>query len=238
MTISNLDQLKSVRKLNKTLKVHVKIDTGMNRLGFKNIDHIVDSFNKLKLLSDKIIIEGIYTHFSTADVDKLYYDIQMRRFREVLDVLEFDFTTHIRLGISLYGLSLDQGTDFLEPAFKLISHISEIKHLSKGDKVGYGATYVSAEDELIGVLPIGYADGFIRKNQCGKVEINGIEFPIIGRICMDQMFIKIDEKIMKTDDVVLFGGLISIDDVAKRLETINYEVVCQISYRVPRIYIK
>jgi alanine racemase len=119
----------------------------------------------------------------------------------------------------------------------LISQFAEIKHLKSGEKVGYGFTYTASGDEIIGVLPIGYADGFIRQNQGGDVEINGKRYKIIGRICMDQMFVKIDESVSFNDQVVLFGGLISIDEVAKRLHTINYEVICQITSRVPKKYI-
>ena len=86
------------------------------------------------------------------------------------------------------------------------------------------------------MLPIGYADGFIRKNQNGDVEINGKRYKIVGRICMDQMYIRIDESITKNDEVILFGGIVSIDEVAKRLDTINYEIICQITNRVPKIY--
>ena len=148
------------------------------------------------------------------------------------------FTTHTRLGISLYGLTLDQETRFLKNTYRLISHISDIKMLEPGDKVGYGATYIAKEKEIIGILPIGYADGFIRQNQGGDVEINGKRYLIVGRICMDQMFIKIDDTITKEDDVILFGGLVSIDEVATRLNTINYEIVCQITSRVPKVYLK
>jgi len=119
-----------------------------------------------------------------------------------------------------------------------VSKISEIKHISAGEKVGYGATYTAQENEIIGVIPIGYADGFIRKNQNGDVEINGKRYPIVGRICMDQLFIKIDESVTKDSLVTLFGGLVSIDEVAERLDTINYEVICQITSRVPKIYIE
>lgn len=257
ITISNLDQFKNVRNLIETLKIHVKINTGMNRLGFTSQSDIESALKFMVSNYPSILIEGIYTHFSTADVDKSYYDIQMRRFKKVLELLSYDFqmihvsnsssgikyegnlefTTHIRLGISLYGLSLD-GFDFLKPAFKLVTRISQINKLSSGQKVGYGATYETIGTEYIGVLPIGYADGFIRKNQGGDVEIDGVRFPIVGRVCMDQSFIRINENIVKENDVVLFGGIISIDEVADRLETINYEVVCQVTSRVPRIYIK
>jgi len=257
ITLSNFDQLKNLDKLSSVLKVHVKIDSGMNRLGFKTDKDILKMYNFIKRHMN-ISAEGIYTHFSTADSDFKYYKEQLSRFQRVLDLIphnfeiihvsnssssikyeiDIPFTTHVRLGISLYGLTLDQGTGFLEDTYKLVTHIAEIKHLNVGDKVGYGATYTAKEDEIIGVLPIGYADGFIRKNRDNDVEINGKRFKIIGTICMDQMFIKIDETIKKEDDIILFGGLISIDEVASRLETINYEIVCQISYRVPKIYLK
>lgn len=257
VTISNPDQLITLPKLNNVLNIHIKVDTGMNRLGFKSLDEIVRWYNFMDL-HPKICIEGIYTHFSTADVDKSYYDIQMTRFKNVLDALNkpfdmihvsnssssikyesnIDFTTHTRLGISLYGLTLDSSTDFLMNTYRLITRISEIKKLEKGEKVGYGATYTATTNEIIGVLPIGYADGFIRKNQGGDVEINGTRYPIVGRICMDQMFIRINDSITKHDDVIMFGGEVSIDEVANRLDTINYEVICQITYRVPKKYIR
>lgn len=257
LSISNDDQLLGLKDLTKNLKVHLKVDTGMNRLGFKNVIDVVNALDRLKN-NKNIFIEGIFTHFSTADCDKDYFDIQLNRFQSILNILDFEFkmihvsnssssikyedslsfTTHVRLGISLYGLTLDEETQFLKNTYKLITHISEIKHLEVGDKVGYGATYTASKSEIIGVLPIGYADGFIRKNRDSFVEINGKTFPIIGTICMDQMFIKIDKNVTKEDKVIMFGNIISIDDVAARLETINYEVICQISYRVPKIYIK
>lgn len=257
ITICNFDQIHDLMKLSKKLKVHIKIDTGMHRLGFKSNMDIQTAVDQLKN-NDLVDLEGIYTHFSTADVDKSYYDIQLKRFQEVLHIIDFefkmvhvsnsssaikyekelDFTTHCRLGISLYGLTLDDNVNFLKTTFRLITYISQINILEPGDKIGYGATYTAKDKEIIGVLPIGYADGFIRKNQGGDVEISGKRYPIVGRICMDQMFIKIDESIDKTDQVVLFGGLVSTDEVANRLDTINYEVICEITSRVPRKYIK
>ena len=255
VTISNFNQISDLKNLTKQLRIHVKIDSGMNRLGFKTNEDICNAMSLLKK-NRYVDIEGIFTHFSTADVDKSYYDIQLNRFIDVLNLLKFDFrmihisnsssvikyerdisfTTHGRLGISLYGLTLDSNVNFLKSTFKLKTTVSEIKHLLPGDKVGYGATYTSKEEEKIAVLPIGYADGFIRKNQNGDVEIHGKRYPIVGRICMDQMFVKIDDSVKFNDEVTLFGGIVSIDEVANRLETINYEVICQITSRVPREY--
>jgi alanine racemase len=257
LTVSNADHLKKLSELNNTLKVHINIDTGMNRLGFKSEKDILIAFNILNSCKS-VLLEGIYTHFSTADSNEEYYRVQLNRFKYIYELINYDFkmvhvsnssssikyeadiafTTHTRLGISLYGLTLDSETKFLLNTYRLISHISQIKYLEPGDKVGYGATYTAIAKEIIGVVPIGYADGFIRKNQGGDVEINGKRYKIIGRICMDQMFIKIDESISKTDKVILFGNLVTIDEVANRLNTINYEIICQITYRVPKIYIK
>lgn len=257
VTMSNFDQLSYVRNLNKTLTIHLKVDTGMNRLGFKHDDDILQAF-KILNENQNIILEGLYTHFSTADENLEYYDFQFNRFLEIQKLLDFqfpmihisnsssqikfeqkyNFTTHTRLGISLYGLTTDKSTTFLKNTFELVTNISQIKNLATGDKVGYGATYTATGHEIIGVLPIGYADGFIRKNTGGDVEINGRRYPIVGRICMDQCFVKIDSSISKDDDVILFGGLITIDEVAERLDTINYEIICDITARVPREYIK
>jgi len=257
LTISNFDQINGLENYEFPLKIHLKIDTGMNRLGFKSNDSIIKAFETLKN-NENIVLEGLYSHLATADNNKKYYDKQLMRFQEVFTFLDYpfemvhisnsssaikyessiDFTTHVRLGISLYGLTLDEETTFLRNTYKLITHIVEFKHLKPGEKVGYGATYTATEKEIIGVLPIGYADGFIRQNQGGFVEINENRYQIVGRICMDQMFIKVDEKITKKDEVIIFGGIISIDEVANRLNTINYEIICQVTYRVPKIYIK
>lgn len=256
LTISNFDQLDSLLRFNKKLDVHIKVDTGMNRLGFKDLEEISSVVNQLSKLNH-INLEGIFSHFSTADSNFSYFKEQEKRFEDIISSVDHSFkyvhisnsssgikyekdihyTTHIRLGISLYGLTLDSETTELKPAMSLHTKISQINTLKPGDKLGYGATYTSKNGDLIGVLPIGYADGFIRKNQTGFVEINQKLYPILGRICMDQMFVKIDNSVSKDDDVILFGGLVSIDDIAERLDTINYEVVCQITYRVPKKYI-
>ncbi len=257
ITICNNTQLEGLLSLKRTIKVHIKVDSGMNRLGFKTDAEIQNAFDIL-MQNKHVIIEGIYSHFSTADSDIEYYNIQLNRFKYVLDKLNYNFemihvsnsssaikyekeltfTSHARIGISLYGLTLDDETKFLRNTYKLISHISQIKELEIGDKVGYGTTYVAKQRETIGILPIGYADGFIRRNRDSQVEINNKLYPIIGTICMDQMFIKIDDSVTEDDDVILFGNLVSIDEVAARLDTINYEVICQISYRVPKKYLK
>lgn len=255
VTVGNEKQLADMLTLDSKLDVHLKIDTGMNRLGYKDFTLAKKAFMTLRN-HDKINLVGIYTHFATADNNYQFYLNQKERFEYFLALVDYNglmihvsnsssaikyendlpYTTHVRLGISLYGLTLDQETTFLKNTCKLITHISDVKHIQKGEKIGYGATYQALGDEIIGILPIGYADGFIRKNQGGFVEVDGKRCEIIGRICMDQMFIRLSEDMDIDSKVVLFGGLISIDEVAERLGTINYEVICQITSRVPRIY--
>ena len=257
VSMSNFDQITYVRELTIPLTIHIKVDTGMNRLGFKSDEDIKHAFSMLDR-NPLIVIEGLYTHFSTADENEDYYQFQLKRFFEVMTLLnydfpmihisnsssqikherEFDFTTHTRLGISLYGLTTDVETKFLENTFTLKTKISQFNVLSPGEKLGYGAAYTATSNERIAVLPIGYADGFIRKNTGGDVEINHKRYPIVGRICMDQCFVRVDDTVTKDDDVILFGGIISINEVAERLDTINYEIICDITSRVPREYIK
>jgi alanine racemase len=257
VTISNFDQIETLRNLTKPLTVHLKVDTGMHRLGFRSDQDILRAFELLQKNSF-VCLEGLFTHFSTADDNLTYYRIQLERFMEIRKLLNFnfkmvhisnsssqikfersyDFTTHTRLGISLYGLTLDKETRFLHNTFRLKTKIGQLNFLHAGDKLGYGASYTANSDEIIAVLPIGYADGFFRKNSGGFVEINSKRYEIVGRICMGMTFVRVDESVKKNDEVILFGGLVSIDDVANRLDTINYEVICGISSRVPRVYIK
>jgi alanine racemase len=111
-----------------------------------------------------------------------------------------------------------------------------IKKVPKGEKIGYGMTYTAQEDELIATLPIGYADGFIRANQGRKVFINGSYYPVVGRVCMDQCMVKVDENVHVHDEVEIFGEHISLAKMAKELDTIPYEITCLLSLRVEREY--
>ena len=152
----------------------------------------------------------------------------------------------IRYGISMYGLSPSPEIKPILPyalkeAFSLKTKIVCVKKLSRGDCVSYGATYTAQGDEWIATLPIGYADGWIRKLQGQEVIVAG-EKAIVGRICMDQCMIKLSKPLPIGTEVILIGesqGLsISVDDIATKLDTINYEIPCMIASRVPRVYIE
>lgn len=252
-TVYDKSIAEAILNYKKPLKFHLKIDTGMHRYGIDDDKFVLSWMEKLSLTPHELV--GIYTHFATANEQDHLFFMQIEKIKTLINQLpyqpkmihysnssaslryehHFTETTHVRLGISLYGLSLDQDQKGLIPVMKLKSQVVEIKTLNKGDTVGYGANYQATTDqEKIAVLPIGYADGWIRKNKNGDVEIHHKRYPMVGIICMDATFVKVDETVHVGDEVTLFGGLITIDEVANRLNTINYEVVCQLTNRVPR----
>lgn len=247
------------------IQLHIKVDTGMGRLGVREeneLKEIVDFVDSTQYFQ----ITGIFTHFATADEDEpSYFFGQFERFQQFLSVIDHDqLLVHcansatglkfpsklynaVRLGISMYGLSpsveMKNKLPFtLEEAFSLQTKLVHVKKVPKGTKISYGATYETLQDEWIGTLPIGYADGWIRKLKDSEVLIDGKRLSLVGRICMDQCMVRLPDELSVGTEVVLIGKQngqeISIDEVANRLDTINYEIPCMISARVPRIYLK
>jgi alanine racemase len=257
-----LDQ--AARELNRQVRVHVKVDTGMGRLGLLP-DEVVPVFSQLSALPN-LILEGIFTHFSVADSDTTYTQWQIERFRQVLASLaevgirvsmvhaansaailtlpESHFSM-VRLGIAMYGLDPSRQVpcppDF-RPALTFKTQVAQVKTLPPGSFVSYGNTYQTTEAQRIAVIPVGYADGFRRApRHWGEVLIRGQRAPIVGRVCMDQTMIDVTAipDARQGDEVVLIGEQgaerITAEDVAERLGTINYEVVSEILARVPRV---
>lgn len=238
--------------------VHLKIDSGMHRIGITNAENFAKACNMLDAETNLNLI-GLFTHFATADgcVD-LYQDQidKVKAITEGADLSRFKYVHQSnsaallrhpqqtaanggRLGISMYGLAPSDEFELpceLKQAFSLHSRLTQVKRLKAGDKVGYGATFEAEEDMLVGVMPIGYADGWLRYHQNRPVEINGKEYPIVGRVCMDQTMIRVDESVCVGDQVSLINDNITVDNAAQDLGTINYEIVCSISDRVPRVY--
>ncbi len=256
-------------KKEKVTKIHIKLDTGMSRIGFvvDDGDHeeIVDEIIKVSKLP-YIEIEGIFSHFSTSDEEnREYTELQFKRFMQVVDVLE-QRGLHIpikhicnsagimmypemhldmvRPGVILYGMypsdEVDKTRLNLIPAMTLKSRITLVKDVEPGRGVSYGKEYITDRTTKIATVPIGYADGYLRKiAKKGRMLVHGVKVPIIGRICMDQCMIDVTNvhNIDKGDEAIIFGKEgITIDDVAEWLETINYEVACVIGKRIPRIY--
>ncbi|RHW34871.1 alanine racemase [Neobacillus notoginsengisoli] len=248
-----------------SLRIHIKVDTGMARLGFKGLDELKQAEAFLEQDS-RFLLEGIFTHFSTADeLESSYFQHQLKEFETLLESLtvrpKYIHASNsaagmrfagarfnaIRLGISMYGLSPSPEIKSslpveLNEAFSLHSRLVQVKKLHKGEKVSYGATYEASNEEWIGTIPIGYADGWIRKLQGQEVLVNGLRAPIVGRVCMDQCMVRLQEYAPVGTEVTLIGkqgsNFVRIDEIARKLETINYEIPCIISNRVPRLYKK
>ena len=268
ITVYSLEMAQKVNDIcldqNKKAKIHIKIDTGMSRIGFMVNNKTIDDIYEIDKL-EFIEIEGIYTHFSKADeINKDFTNIQVQRFNSIIkrleeldiyidikhvsnsaatmDIPELQYNM-VRCGIVLYGYypSTEVRKERLElkPVMTLKTTISHIQTLEKGIGISYGHKYKTNNSEKIATIPIGYADGFTRIQKNPKVVIKGEVFDVVGKICMDQCMIKIDKEIdIKIgDEVIIFGEEIrTADDLAKDIETINYEIICMISRRVELVY--
>ncbi len=264
------------------IKVHLKVDTGMGRLGLLPDCYRLsasDRNSKTKASYDVqtlaslpgLALEGIYTHFSTADSsDKSFAKEQFKIFTEFLDVLNRDGIhvpvrhaansaaiidlpeTHldmVRAGISIYGLypsdEVDKHRIALAPAMTLKARVVHLKKVPAGFKVSYGFTYITERPTTIASVPVGYADGYNRRlSSRGHMLVRGQRAPILGRVCMDQTMLDVGHipDIKIEDEVVIFGhqdgAVISADEVASTLSTINYEIVSSLTARVPKVYLR
>lgn len=257
-------------KRGKVAKVHIKIDTGMGRIGFKpNKDSIKEIKDIFSL--EGIEVTGIFTHFAKADEsDKTFANEQISRFTDFVKELESNgmhfATKHVsnsasiidlpqvnfdmvRSGISTYGLypssEVDSGAIALEPAMEIKACISFIKEVEAGVGISYGSTYVTSRPTKIATIPVGYADGYPRNlSNKGFVLINGKRAPILGRVCMDQFMVDITdiEGVNYESEVTLLGRdgdeFISVEELSELAGTFNYEFVCDIGKRVPRVFLR
>lgn len=270
--ISNIDNCKALsevaQKAGKTVKIHIKADTGMSRIGF-----VAGSQNTVKDILEisklpNIEIDGIFSHFACADEkDQSYTRMQFDRFISLVNELEALGlkipTKHIsnsaaiimypemkldmvRPGIILYGYypssEVDKTKLSVKPVMSLKAKITLVKEAEEGIGVSYGKEYITEGKTKIATVPIGYADGYPRalKNKA-KMEYKGDLYSVVGRICMDQCMINVTNvnNINIGDEVTVFGnGKITADSVAEWLETISYEVLCLVARRIPRVYKK
>lgn len=252
-TVVSLDWVNEIIKFPiKNLKVHIKVDTGMNRIGINNLKDIRVAIDKLS--KALVNIEGIFTHFACSDFDDLTItNMQYGKFKEIVQNLNYhfeyihcnntdatigfiaDIANATRCGLGIYGYS---SSNFdLKPCVQLFSKIINIKKIKAGEFVGYGATYTATEDEFIATIPIGYADGWIRKNQGRNAYVGNEYAQFVGRICMDQCMLKVSKMYPVGTPVELFGNNISLKSVADDLNTIPYEILTILSDRLTKIYI-
>ena len=247
----------------KGVNVHLKVDSGMGRIGVRSLEEAESLMANLKKAGANV--EGIFTHFATADeADDTKFNEQLAFFTNIVNNLsEKPALVHasnsatsiwhsetifniVRLGIVMYGLN-PSGTDIalpypIKPALSLESALVHVKTIPAGATVGYGATYTAQKEEYIATVPIGYADGWTRDLQGFSVLVNGQFCEIVGRVSMDQITIRLPEKFPIGTKVTLIGQegdkAISVTDLAQKRGTINYEVLCLLSDRIPRFYSK
>lgn len=251
----------------RTVPVHVKIDSGMGRVGVRPAEAL--DFLRAVSQTKGLSLQGAYTHMARADeTDKSCALEQYKRFSGILadaasvgiDIpikhmansagiidLPQTYLDAVRPGIMLYGLypsdEVDRSRVALEPAMELKARVSHVKRVPADTPVSYGGIYRTTGESTIATLPLGYADGYSRilNGRGAEALIKGRRHPIVGRICMDQIMVDVgDSPVQIGDEAVLFGrqgdALIHADEIARKLGTINYEVTCMVSRRVPRIY--
>ncbi|MDQ7796298.1 MAG: alanine racemase [Spirochaetia bacterium] len=253
----------AAKSLGKRAKAHIKIDTGMNRQGLS----WTKARAFAGLLSDypEIAVEGIYSHFADADnPDPSFTRLQLGRFNEALAAfaeagivpkyrhiansaaLLFHPETRldmVRPGILLYGLSPAPGIALPEgfaPAMTLTTSIVHVREVPAGESISYGRTFSTERRSRIGVLPIGYADGYPRAlSNRASVLVRGMRSPVVGRVCMDMTMIDLTgiPGARAGDEVIVFGGRdLPVSEISGLLGTIDYEVACMVSKRVPRVH--
>ncbi|MGE5446601.1 MAG: alanine racemase [Ignavibacteriales bacterium] len=250
---------KYAEKMGKRVKYHLKVDTGMNRLGVDS-GEICDFLNQLSSFKN-LEMEGVFTHFANADGEFRDSTLnQISSFRAILSLInQVGFSpkyihsansaaiqrfheSHMNLvrpGIMLYGSGRIGNCD-LKPVMSLKTRIIQVKRIPSGTPVSYGGTFVAAKPTVIATLPIGYADGYMRRlSNRARVSIRGATAPVVGTVCMDLIMIDVTEVpgVGIGDEVVIFGDdLVSVEDVARWANTISYEILSTIGKRVRRLY--
>lgn len=255
ITIDNMDDLKDLLKQSfAQLKVHIKLNTGMNRLGFSKREEVNMCYQMLKH-DIRIQVEGIYTHIFHA-LNEETTKKQFTMFEYLTKDISFNeipivhitasdatalypklpYVNGCRFGIMMYGFSQDKNIS-LASTFTVTSEVLQIQTLQKGDTVGYDGVYQATEDkEKIAVVAIGYADGIVRANSGRYVYIHDQKYPIVGNICMDMLFVRVDDRVKEHDEVVIIKDVEHINEIACYIHTVPHEILCSISKRVPRIY--
>lgn len=276
--VYNLETLKQISKLklqNKA-KIHLKIETGLNRQGIK-VSQLNKFMGLIRKYSQKIDLEGVSTHFANIEdtLDPSFAEFQLSNFKKAIGIIKkagfnpkYVHTaasagtllfkeTHfnlVRVGISLYGLWPSRETKIaakaggkkfeLRPVLTWKSIVAQTKDIKVGESVGYGRTWMATRNTKIAVVPIGYSDGFDRKlSNTGRVIIRGRYAPVIGRVAMNMIMVDVTEipKIALEDEVIIIGkkakAEITTEEIADKIDTINYEVISRINPSLPRVII-
>lgn len=266
ITAPGLDWIKSAKshvddKYEKKVWIHIKVNTGMNRYGTKDVGEIKEMIEEINNF-ERFIYEGIFSHLTSADMDNDSSQREIDTFQSTVDQIQkpeyvhiqnsagalcydVDFCNAMRIGISLYGyytspyVKSSSEID-LKPAIDLTTKVAALHNLKSGESVSYGRTYTAQNDETIATLPIGYADGFIRARTGSNVEINGHQCPVVGRVCMDSIMVKVPDDTKIGDMAYIIkkdpDSQQSMDVYSEYTETIPYESLTLLSRRIPRHY--
>lgn len=259
---------KEAVRQNKIAKIHIKLDTGMSRIGFALTEENISVIKEISQL-DNLQIDGCFTHFAKADEKDLSFTKeQMKRYENYVEKLEkagISIRVHhisnsagimmmpdanldmVRSGISTYGLypseEVDKSRLWLDPAMEIKSYVSYVKEVEAGVGISYGGTYQTTERTTVATIPVGYGDGYPRAlSSKGDVLIHGKRAPILGRICMDQFMIDVTHipNVQMGDVVTLMGTdgeeNISVEELGAKSYSFNYEFVCDVGKRIPRVY--
>ncbi|GAB6099647.1 alanine racemase [Halanaerocella petrolearia] len=265
-TVYTYQLAKELSKVGNKVKVHLKLDTGMGRIGLQPEESLFEIKRIARL--PNLELEGIFTHFAKADTDVDYTRKQLKQFKSVVKQLKevgieipikhtansvaiIDYpTSHynlVRMGLLLYGLYPSSGLIDkidLKPALNWKTKIAHLKEVSAGTSISYGGTHVTSASTKVATLPVGYHDGYPRNlSDKGEVLYQGQLYPVIGRVCMDQLMVDLTGAQAEIGEVVTLLGAeeqekITADELADKLGTINYEVISRIGPRVDRIYTK
>lgn len=245
----------------KGIKAQFAIDTGMNRIGL-DADRADACEQIIRKYNSAFQLTGLFTHLCAADTpdEKIFTEGQIKKFKLVVESVSDlnlpyihcmnsagglwsePYGNLVRLGIIMYGLKPDYANKLpegIKPCLEWKSVVSMIKKVYPGETVGYGRTYKAEKEMIVATIPTGYADGYNRfLSNKGRVLINGKVAPIVGRVCMDQMMVDVTDipDVKFEDEVILLGEGYTADDMAQDARTIGYEIVCDISKRVPRVY--
>lgn len=262
--LSSKEFLREIASRNDNFKVHLEIETGMGRTGI-SLDDLEDFVLEVQKAGN-ITVDGVYTHFSVADTDEEFTKEQIEKFKKAVEIVEkhlgklkyihssasngiLNFKESnfnlVRPGIIMYGYESFNGAGQkikLKPVSKLVSTINFIKNVKPGESVSYGREFIAEKETRVATIPLGYADGIRREYfENGYVVINGQKAKIIGKVCMDSFMVDVSEipnVEVGTKAYIWDNNIITLDEIANTLGTINYEVISTISNRVPRKFIE
>ena len=261
VSLSSIEMAKilndKAKECGKSIRVHIKIDTGMTRLGF-DVNNVIENICYIKDNLQNIVLDGLYTHLSSAESNKKYTLSQIEKFDTIYNTLldkgvEFKYVhilnsvgvflypqyqySHVRVGIAMYGYLSDNALKVnldLKPILKLTTNIIHINELQSNTSVSYDRTYNARVGERIAVIPIGYADGLPRElSNNYTLEVGDI----IGNICMDMCMISLNKNLKIGDEVDIFDFDDNLERISKACNTINYEIISRIGHRVKRVYV-